>query len=205
LRAGALLGFAAPINRRMDQVPALGGPSLSVGFVLDRLGVWLDFDSLGNTEASHGTVLLAGSVMQTVNRQINVGARVGVGPTLVNFDDPAFKDVLGTTVRVEAVAEYAFNESWQLWLRPFTFDTLTARDLGGPIVTYEMRVGVGYRFGGHARKQPQPPQQQPYPYPPQQPYPYPPQQPQYPYPPPQAPQNPYPPPQQPYPPPGGSR
>src|SRR5262249_6698165 len=54
IHIGALVGAAAPFNRRRDQVPPLAGGSLSFGFAFRQLGFWLDVDSLGNRDASHG-------------------------------------------------------------------------------------------------------------------------------------------------------
>jgi phosphatidylglycerol:prolipoprotein diacylglycerol transferase len=146
LHIGALLGLATPLNRRHDQVPMLGGPSISLGLESRGFGVWLDLDSFGNTDASHGTALLSGSVMSTVANNLHVGGRLGLGATLVNFDDPAFRDVAGTTVRFEAIADYSVSESWAVWLRPLSFDLLSAAALGGPILTWQARIGVGYQF-----------------------------------------------------------
>jgi len=53
--------------------------------------------------------------------------RIGLGATLVNFKDPAFRDLAGTTVRIEALAEYAVSPSWAVWLRP----PVVRRALGG--------------------------------------------------------------------------
>jgi hypothetical protein len=210
IHIGALVGLATPFNRRSDQVATLGGPSLSLGLVMSRFGIWLDLDSLGNRDASHGTVLLSGSLLLPVANHLHIGGRIGLGATLVNFDDPAFRDVAGTALRFEALAEYSLSESWAVWLRPLSFDVLTAADLGGPIATWQTRIGLGYQFGTSrrtaptARQQPAYPPQQGYPPQPQQSYPPPqgyPPQPQQPYPAPQG----YPPqPQQPYPPPQGS-
>jgi hypothetical protein len=111
-------------------------------------GIWLDFDSLGNQDASHGTFLLSGSLAGEVGGNVTLGGRVGLGATLVNFDDPAFRDVSGTTFRVEATVDYAIGDSWALWARPLSLDILTAQELGGPITTWQMRIGVAYRFGG---------------------------------------------------------
>lgn len=166
IRVGGLLGFATPMNRRADQVPALAGGTLSVSWAGPNVGIGLDFDSYGNTDASHGTLLLAGSFGGKVNPRLTIGGRFGVGATLVNFDDPAFQDVGGTTVRFEGTIEYAVGRSWMLWLRPLSIDILTAAELGGPITTYQMRLGVAYRFGlgGTRRSRPQPqPYQQAYP------------------------------------------
>jgi hypothetical protein len=194
LHAGALLGVATPFNRRPEQVATLGGPSLSLGLALARFGIWLDLDSLGNRDASHGTVLLSGGMTTVVANRLHIGGRIGVGATLVNFDEPAFRDVAGTTVRFEALVDYRLGDSWALWLRPLTFDTLAAADLGGPITTWQLRIGLGYRFAvGRKRTPAHPPP--PYPPSPYQPYP-PPPYPQQPYP--QQPYQPYP--AQPYPP-----
>ena len=146
IQIGALAGAAAAFNRRRDQVPALAGASLSFGFELRQLGFWLDLESLGNRDASHGTILLSGSAMFPVARRLSIGARVGLGATLVNFDDPAFRDVVGTTGRFEMMMDLRLGESWSLWIRPLAIDVLTAPDLGGPIATWQTRIGLAYRI-----------------------------------------------------------
>jgi prolipoprotein diacylglyceryltransferase len=187
---GALVGFAAPLNRRPEQVATLGGPSLSLGFAGTNAGIWLDLDSLGNRDASHGTILLSGGMTAPIGNRLHLGARVGLGATLVNFDEPAFRDVAGTTLRFEALVDYRFGDSWALWFRPVSFDMLSAADLGGPIATWQMRIGLGYRATVGRKSQPAhaPPASYPAPYP-GQPYPPPPPytgqpQPGQPYPPP---------------------
>lgn len=158
--AGVLLDVATPLNRRANQVATLGGTSLSIGFQPRRFGVWLDFDALSNAEASHDTLLAAVGFTLRPTPRLMLGARSGIGLTLVNFKDPAFRDVGGQTFRLEAIAEYAFLRHWALWVRPLTIDMLTASELGGPITTYQFRVGVAYRFGpssGGARPASPPP------------------------------------------------
>jgi hypothetical protein len=167
IHIGALVGLATPFNRRSDQVATLGGPSLSVGLVMSRFGIWLDLDSLGNRDASHGTVLLSGGLLLPVANHLQIGGRVGLGATLVNFDDPAFRDVAGTAFRFEALAEYQLSDSWAVWLRPLSFDILTAADLGGPIATWQTRIGLGYQFGTGRRPAPAAPQPPMYPTQPQ--------------------------------------
>ncbi|HEX4416761.1 MAG TPA: prolipoprotein diacylglyceryl transferase family protein, partial [Kofleriaceae bacterium] len=150
VHVGGLLGFSAPINRRSDQVDSLAGGTLSVGLTLRELGLWLDLDSFANRDASHGSVLLSGSMMTTVANGLHIGGRFGFGATLVNFKDPVFRDVTGTAVRIEATAEYDLSRSWAVWVRPLSFDVLTNAALGGPITTWQIRVGLGYRFAvGH--------------------------------------------------------
>jgi hypothetical protein len=150
-QAGLLVGLAAPLNRRRDQVAMLGGPSLSLGLALRSFTIGLDLDSLGNTDASHGTVLVSAGVIGPVTPRLYVGGRAGLGATLVNFDDRVFRDVAGASVRFEVIAEYDVTDSWAVWLRPLSFDILTAEALGGSILTWQIRIGAGYRFGGRHR------------------------------------------------------
>jgi hypothetical protein len=144
---GVLFGVATALNRRAAQVPTLAGPSISLGYSPGRFGVWLDLDSYANTDATHGTLVISGSFTQRLTRWLVVGGRFGLGTTEVNFKDPAFRDVAGTTVRLEAIAEIVLARHWALWVRPFTIDTVSAAELGGPITTYQFRIGVAYRFG----------------------------------------------------------
>jgi len=147
LALGLLGAFAMPIDRRADQVSALGGVSLSAGLLRGAVGAWLDLDSLGNRDASHGSVLLsAGALVPIGNGKLALGGRVGAGATLVNFDQPAFRDVAGAAFRLEALAEYAIADHWLVQLRPFSFDILSASALGGPITTWQIRAGLAYRF-----------------------------------------------------------
>jgi phosphatidylglycerol:prolipoprotein diacylglycerol transferase len=152
LSLGALVGFETPMNRRSDQVPALVGSSLSIGYGFGSLGTsaWLDFDSYGNTDATQTTILASGGGHIQVTPGVWIGARAGIGATLVHFHEAAFQDVLATTWRVEAIAEIALGRSWIAWARPFTLQTLVAEALGGPIITYDMSVGIAYRFGQRA-------------------------------------------------------
>jgi phosphatidylglycerol:prolipoprotein diacylglycerol transferase len=147
LEIGALVGAAAAFNRRRDQVPPLAGGSISIGFRFRQLGVWMDIDSLANRDASHGTVLASVGAMVPVGGRVAIGGRVGAGATLVNFVDPAFRDVAGATGRFEALIDCRLGESWVLWVRPLAIDVLSAADLGGPIATWQARIGLAYRFG----------------------------------------------------------
>ena len=200
--AGVLLGWATSINRREGQVASLAGPTLSVGLALaSGLGVWLDFDSLGNDDASHGTLAISGGLMRPLAKNLEIGARLGLGFTMVNFDEPVFRDVTATNIRFEALANYQLSERWQIWIRPLSIEALQSSQLGGPITTLQFRLGVAARFGQrHGERATSP--QSPLPGQPQQYY-YPPAGQQYPpaaqpYPP--AGQQQYPPAAQPYPP-----
>jgi len=149
LQAGVLVGVAAPLNRRSDQVPALAGPSLSMGYAFGPMSVWIDADSYGNSDATHSTALLSTGATAQVYRGVWIGGRAGLGATLVHFHEPAFPDVLASDVRFESIAEAALGVSWVLWVRPVTFDVINASGLGGPILTFQARIGVAYRFGSH--------------------------------------------------------
>ena len=161
IELGVLLGLASPINRRADQVAALAGLSVSAGYEIGRFGAWFDFDNYENTDAVHRTVLVSGSAMASYHK-LQFGARAGAGATFVSFKDPVFGGATASTFRFEALAEYPLSRSWTAWVRPVTFDVISAADLGGPILTYQMRIGLAYHFDLGA-PQPQPMQPQPMP------------------------------------------
>jgi len=163
---GLLAGMATPLNRRADQVPTLAGASLSVGYIPGRFGVWLDLDRYANVDAAHTTLIASVSFTPRVTPRLTIGVRSGIGLTEVNFKDPAFRDVAGKTFRLEAVAEYAYARHWVLWVRPLAIDMVVASELGGPITTYQFRVGAAYRFGFRGRPPAIPPPGLPPPPPP---------------------------------------
>jgi prolipoprotein diacylglyceryl transferase len=166
---GVLFGIASPINRRAGQIPTMAGPTLSIGWMPGRWGVWADFDSYSSSEAKHSTLIASASYSRRPRRNVMFGVRTGIGVTLVNFKDPAFGDVAAKTVRLEAIAEYAFMRHWALWVRPLAIDMVSASELGGPITTFQFRVGVAYRFGSRHNAipvQPLPPLEPPPPPPP---------------------------------------
>ena len=151
---GLLGGGSIPLNRRSDQVPALAGYTLSAGLVYPSVGVWLDFDSYGNKDASHGTLLVSGSWTNEVAENLMIGGRVGFGGTLVNFKDPVFRDASGTDFRAEAVVEYRIGESFAIWARPLSLDVMTSGALGGPIMTWQVRAGIAFMSKKHAAPAP---------------------------------------------------
>ena len=148
LEAGALLGVSAPLNRRENQVDPLAGPSASLGLGLGHgLSLWVDLDSQSNQDATHGTVLASFGFHLPSGKSLRIGGRFGAGSTLVNFRDEVFRDVGGLTMRAEAIGEYAISDHWVLWVRPIALDLLTANDLGGPILTWQLRAGIAFRYG----------------------------------------------------------
>lgn len=165
---GVLFGWATPLNRREGQVGTpLAGPTVTFGVALPNgFGAWLDFDSFGNDDASHGTLALSGGVMRELGERLEIGARVGLGFTMVNFDEPVFRDVVGSNVRFEGLVNYQITDRWHFWARPLSFEVLQNADLGGPIVTWQVRLGVAARFGERIATQrsgPRPAERPPYP------------------------------------------
>lgn len=152
VEVGLLLGTALPLNRRAGQVPQLGGGSLSGSLEISPgIDVGLDLDSMANNVATHVSLAAFAGVHRAVTPKLTLGVRGGFGGTLVDFTEESFVDVLATDVRVEATAAWALSDQWQVLVRPLSIDLVNAAALGGPIVTYQFRVGVSYRFGVGSR------------------------------------------------------
>lgn len=140
-----MLGTAAAVNRRDEQIPALGGLSLAGTLDLGGgAGIGLDVDTMSSSVATHGSVLLAASMRRGFGK-LAVGARGGLGLTQINFRDPAFRDVITADLRAGATIELELAEKWVLEVWPMTFDWIGDAQVGGPIVTYQFRVGLAYR------------------------------------------------------------
>lgn len=140
-----MLGTAATLNRRDEQIPALGGISLSGTLDLGGgAGIGMDVDSLSSSVATHGSVLLAASFRRGFGK-LAVGGRGGLGLTQINFRDAAFRDVITVGLRAGATVELELAERWVLEVWPMTYDWIGEAHVGGPIITYQFRVGVAYR------------------------------------------------------------
>jgi hypothetical protein len=145
--ADLTLTSAMAINRRADQVPLLGGVSIGGAVVIaPRLAFGLELDSLGNSVATHTAGLLTVSVRWPVTPAITMAGKLGVGLTEVDFREPAFGDELASGFRAGLDVDVMLTDRIALVVRPITFDLTSSPDLGGPIVTYQFRVGVGYRI-----------------------------------------------------------
>ncbi len=144
--AAGFLGAAAALNRRNDQVPQLTGFSLSGTLDIGGgLGVGIDVDGMANDVAAHRSFLFAGELRRAVGSRLGAGLRIGMGLTNVNFSDPAFRDVVSFDVRAGPTAQLAINRHWTVALWPMTFDFIGSAALGGPITTYQLRLGIVYR------------------------------------------------------------
>jgi phosphatidylglycerol:prolipoprotein diacylglycerol transferase len=145
---GALLGTAVPINRRSGQIPQLSGGSLTASVSLGPgLDVGVDLDSLANDLATHVSLGVFAGSLRPIRSNLRAGVRGGIGGTLVGFAEPSFRDVLALNLRVEAQAEWLISDRWRILVRPVSLDFLGSSDLGGPILTYQFRVGVAFHFG----------------------------------------------------------
>ena len=160
VEAGALLGTALPLNRRSSQVPQLGGGSLTGSVALGPgFDLGLDFDSMANEVATHLSLGVFAGSRRAIRRKLAVGVRGGIGGTLVGFTDPSFRDVLALSLRAEATAEWLLSDRWRILVRPVSLDLVNSAALGGPILTYQFRVGVAFHFGVGRKAQPAAPAQ----------------------------------------------
>ncbi len=146
-RVGGTLVGAAALNRRERQVPSLGGASLTGGVGFGLLGVELDLVSVASDVAAHQSASIVLVVGGPVGDRFMASGRVGLGFNVVDFADPAFEDVGSRDARVGFELGFALSPHWWLIARPVEIDVIEARALGGPIWTYQIQVGVAYRFG----------------------------------------------------------
>ncbi len=146
-RVGGTLVGAAALNRRERQVPALGGASLTGGVGFGLLGVEIDLVSVANEVAAHQSASVVLVLGGQVGSRLLASGRVGLGFNVVDFDDPAFEDVGSRDARAGFELGFALSPHWWLIARPIEIDVIEARALGGPIWSYQIQLGVAYRFG----------------------------------------------------------
>jgi hypothetical protein len=109
---------------------------------------------MANQVATHISLGVFAGSHRPVRHDLWLGVRGGLGGTLVGFANPSFQDVLALNLRVEAQLEWALSQRWRVLVRPVTLDFLNAAELGGPILTYQFRVGVAFHFGIGSQAQP---------------------------------------------------
>jgi prolipoprotein diacylglyceryltransferase len=163
LDVGLMVGTSAAINRRDEQVPQLGGGAVTLSYGLTpKIAIGLDADGMVNSVAVHRSFALAAALRSPVSRRLELGARVGLVATHVDFQDEAFDDAVATGARVGFTAEFALGRRWAILAWPVSVDILGHRDLGGPIISWQFRVGVAFRSSPGRRVDDslaQPPQQ----------------------------------------------
>ncbi len=143
----AAIGASSSINRREEQIPALTGGTLSATlFVQPTLGVGVDIDSMVSGVAAHRAFLFGAHLETPLRPEVTLSVRGGIGFTLVDFDDPAFRDVLTGGMRVQASGSWWLNPRWALFASPLALDVITHTDIGGAIVSYQFRLGLTYRL-----------------------------------------------------------
>src|SRR5690606_18884704 len=112
-------------------------------FLDTGMSVGADVDILGNSVATHRGFFLSAQLTRPITPRIDWSVRGGAGVTIVEFSDPAFSDlIVASGVRASAAIQYWFNDDWAVSLWPATFDFTGHRDLGGSILSYQMRLGV---------------------------------------------------------------
>jgi len=146
-RVGGTLVGAAALNRRERQVPSLGGASLTGGVGFGLLGVEIDLVSVASEVAAHQSASVVLVVGGPVGGRVTAHGRIGLGYNVVDFEDPAFEDVGSRDARAGIELGFALSPRWWLIARPIEIDVIEARELGGPIWTYQIQLGVAYRFG----------------------------------------------------------
>lgn len=143
---GAFLAASAPLNRRAGQVPALGGLALTATLpVSGALRAGVDLDSLANSVATHVSLLAMGTVRHAASEKLELSGRLGFGFTTVNFRDDSFTDQISTGLRAGLALDYALSPRWALSGRPVDLDLIGSPGLGGPILSWQVRVGLTYR------------------------------------------------------------
>ena len=173
-----MLATSAALNRPDGQVPALSGFTFAGNLFIDSgLSIGADLEVLANNVAIHRGFFLSAQITRPITERIDWSVRGGAGVTIVDFSEPAFDDVIvASGVRASAAVQYWFSDSWAVSLWPGTLDFTGHRDIGGSILSYQMRLGLTW---GPRRASP-PAVQEPaapgYPppapgYPPYQPYP----------------------------------
>ena len=146
-RVGGYLAGVSAINRRERQVPPLGGASLTGGIRFGLVGIEVDVMSAASDVAAHRSLSLAVALGGPLGRRLFATMRFGVGYNVVDFEDPAFEDVGSGDLRVGGELGFALSPSWSLVVRPIELDLIGARQLGGPIWSYQIQLGVSYLFG----------------------------------------------------------
>jgi len=68
-----------------------------------------------------------------------------MGFVWVDFDDQAFDDVRAVSFRGGPCADWYLGEHVVLMVRPLTLDLVSSEENGGPISSYQLRFGIGYR------------------------------------------------------------
>jgi prolipoprotein diacylglyceryltransferase len=156
-QGGVMVGTSNAINRRQSQVPQLVGGALV--FQLDAgkeatLGAQIEI--VGSSVATHSSAVLELVARHPSSRRIDLGLRVGLGATNIHFLDVSFQDLAALDFRLIGTVDLRVSPSWTLSVWPAAFELVVARDLGGPIIAYQFRVGLSYTFGVPERPAPHP-------------------------------------------------
>lgn len=142
-----MAGASSPFNRRSEQVPALaGGAFRGTLFLPQGFGLGIDVDSMASSVAGHRSLLLSGETRLPIRKDMSFGLRVGLGGTVIDFDEPTFQDVLALGFRVQGIYMWWISERWALVGSPLAIDVISHSEVGGVIASYQARIGVMLRL-----------------------------------------------------------
>jgi phosphatidylglycerol:prolipoprotein diacylglycerol transferase len=158
-QGGVLIGTTNPFNRRAESVPQLVGVSLVFAFDAHApLTLGAEVEAMSNSVAQHTSGVLELVWRAPLSPGFEVGARAGIGYTVIDFHDPSFDSLRGLDLRVMGTLDLHLGDAWTLSAWPLALESVHATDAGGPIVAYQFRIGLSYTFGRSAAPVVLPPQ-----------------------------------------------
>jgi prolipoprotein diacylglyceryltransferase len=146
--AGFALAATSAMNRSSGQVPTLYG---AVVTFLIRAGngllVGADAEATTSNVAIHRSLLGVIAHRSMLGRQWMLDIRAAIGGTQIDFIDPSFVNVLTLDFRIGGGFAYIISPSVVLLIQPLVIDFVSSRDLGGPLVSWQGRMGVAFSWG----------------------------------------------------------
>jgi hypothetical protein len=142
----------AALNRPDGQVPTLTGGAFTVTMgTRGGLRVGLEAELTASKVAVHRS-FLALAVMQTaLGPKLLFDGRVALGVTHIDFEEQSFLDILASDVRLSAGLAFPLSPQLAIVAHPVVLDFVSGRDLGGPIFSWPLRIGLTYGWGHPTR------------------------------------------------------
>jgi phosphatidylglycerol:prolipoprotein diacylglycerol transferase len=171
LDLGLSLGTSVPTNRRGGQVPASGVYTFGADYTFGgNLALGLVAEGAFNEVATHTTLLAAITYRVPFSPTFEGSMLFGLGSTVVNFRDESFGDERAFGWRFAGGLAWALGEQLAFTLSPIAIDVISEPEIGGPIVSFQLRIGLSWGTRRSNRAPPPAPQAYPPPpaYPPRQ-------------------------------------
>jgi len=147
-QGGVLIGTTNPFNRKPEQVPQLVGGSFVFGFdAHDAFTLGAEIEAMSNSVATHTSGIIEAIWRLPLSSSLDVGVRGGIGYVAINFHDRSFDTLKGLDLRVMGTLDLHLGPAWTLSLWPVAFESVQVANAGGPIVSYQFRLGLSYTFG----------------------------------------------------------